>query len=96
MTIIQFKKEIRLLDFKYDPWGEAMSAFFELCARMYKRGLTIPAEWQYRPSPLTSDPTEKDNYWYSLFARCGRHQLLAIGNLLHRYTEYLRRKGKDY
>lgn len=95
MTVIEFKTEMRRLDFKYDPWGEAMNAFFECAARLHKRNAVIPVEWQYRPAPCP-DNTDKENYWYALFGRSGNNQLLQIGALLHRYTMYLRKKGKDY
>jgi hypothetical protein len=95
MTLKQFKKEFRLTDYKYDPWGECMSAWFECAGQMNKRGLYIPHEWQYRPSPL-GDCTDPENYWYSIFAHCGKNQLLAIGQLLHRYDQYLRFKGRNY
>jgi len=95
MTLKQFKKEFRITDFKYDPWGCSMEAFLECAGRMNRRNLDIPSEWEYRPG-MGSDGTDRDNYWYPLFGRCGNSQLKEIGSFLHRYTNYLRYKGRDY
>jgi hypothetical protein len=95
MNIKQFKHELRLNDIKGDPWGASMEAFFECAGRMNKRGVQIPVSWQYKPG-LGGDGTDKDSYYYSLFAHCGNSQLLAIGLFLERYTNYLRKKGRDY
>lgn len=95
MTLKQFKQEFRITDYKYDPWGEALSALFECVGRMNKRGIDIPNEWNYRPG-MGSDGTDKENYWYSLFGRCGNKQLAAIGSFLFRYTNLLQRCGKSY
>lgn len=93
MTIKQFKAEFRLVC--TDTWGEAMEAWFECAGRMNRRGINVPYSWQYRPAPGT-DGTDKESYWYALYARCGNKQLIAIGNLLFRYCQYLKYKGIDY
>lgn len=95
MNLQQFKNELRLVGFKIDPWAQAMGAFFECAGRMNKRGLDIPAEWNYRPG-MGNDGTDKDNYFYSLFARCGNKQLSTIGNYLFRLTNALERAGLSY
>jgi hypothetical protein len=95
MNLQQFKSELRLAGIKFDPWGEAMGAFFECAGRMNRRGLDIPGEWNYRPG-AGSDGTDKDSYWYSLFARCGNKQLAEIGAYLFRLTNALERAGKSY
>jgi hypothetical protein len=95
MNLQQFKAELRHTDIKYDPWGCTMEAWFECAGRMNRRGLDIPAEWNYRPGAGT-DGTDKDNYWYSLFARCGNKQLAAIGAYLYRLSNILERCGKSY
>lgn len=95
MTLTQFKNELRIVGVKLDPWGESMGAFFECAGRMNRRGLDIPAEWNYRPG-MGNDGTDKDNYFYSLFARCSDKQLLAIGNYLYRLTNILDKAGKSY
>lgn len=95
MTLNQFKAELKQTDIKYDPWGCSMEAFFECAGRMNKRGLDIPAEWNYRPGAGT-DGTDKNSYWHSLFARCGNKQLTAIGAYLYRLTNILDRAGKSY
>lgn len=95
MNLTQFKNELRLTDVKYDPWGVVMGAWFECAGRMNRRGINIPPEWNYRPG-AGGDGTDKDSYWYSLFARCGNKQLLAIGTYLHRLSNILEKAGKSY
>lgn len=98
MTLKQFKEELRSTcgrHHKIDLWGNSMSAWFECAGRMNRRGIYIPGEWEYSPG-LGGDGTDKDSYWYSLFARCGNKQLITIGNFLFRYTEYLRFKKVNY
>lgn len=93
MNFKEFKNEYRLVC--SDTWGSAMEAWFECAGRMYRRGINIPSNWQYRPG-MGSNCTDKDSYWYYLFGRCGNKQLQQIGNFLFRYCQYLKFKGKDY
>lgn len=95
MNLTQFKNELRLMGVKHDPWGVTMEAFFECAGRMNRRNLDIPPEWEYRPA-IGTDGTDKESYWYSLFARCGNKQLPTIGNYLYRLTKTLEKAGKSY
>jgi hypothetical protein len=94
MNLKQFKQEYKLI-FSGDHWGTALDAWFECAGRMNRRGMNIPDEWQYSPG-AAGDGTDKESYWYALFARCGNKQLTEIGNFLTRYCQYLKYKGKDY
>lgn len=93
MTLKEFKNEFRLVC--SDTWGNAMEAWFECAGRMNRRSMNIPHEWNYRPG-MGSGGTDKESYWYSLFARCGNKQLTTIGQFLTRYCQYLKYKGIDY
>lgn len=95
MNLQQFKIEFRFTDYKHDPWGCAMEAWFECAGRMNKRGLDIPSEWNYRPG-AGSDGTDKSSHFYTLFGKCGNKQLLTIGNYLYRLTSILDKAGKSY
>lgn len=95
MTLNQFKHELRLVGFKHDPWANTMEAWFECAGRMNKRGLDIPREWNYKPG-MGSDGTDKESYFYPLFARCGNKQLLEIGNYLCRLAGILEKAGQSY
>jgi hypothetical protein len=61
---------------------------------MYERGLPIPAEWQYRPSPLGGkDP---DAYETSICETASDDALRLFGRALNRYAAMLKAAGKDY
>ena len=94
MKVKDFKSELRML-LPSDEWGEAMSAFFECAGQMNKRGLFIPYEWSYSPG-MGSDGTDEDSYWFELFEDAIDDNLILIGDLLHRYTNYLDYKGLSY
>ena len=80
---------------KNDPWGQAVSAFFDVAGELTKRGADVPDAWQYRPGaggPSVSEwgaevfadlqPTDAD--------------LLRLGALLHKLTDRLDRAGRSY
>lgn len=94
MTIKEFKYEMKLTN-SGDSWGNAMNAFFEVAAHLYDKGVTIPDEWEYSPS-MASEQAEEDSYWFELFSIETEENLIKFGNLLHRYTEFLKFKGVDY
>lgn len=78
-----------------DEWGWAMSWMFALCDTMlFDRGMEIPFEWEFRPSPIgkCTDDEWKDE----ILSDLSDNQLAYLGNLLHRYTTRLRKAGKDY
>ena len=77
-----------------DEWGNTMEAWFECAGQMYERGMDIPIEWEYKPSPLGA--TEEDSEFHYTFLECSNAQLKAIGNLLFRLCAKLKRQGKDY
>lgn len=92
-TIKEFKNEFRLIS--SDTWGDAMDAWFEIAGQMNKRGLYIPANWEYRPG-MGSDGTEPESYWYELFEIASDELLIKIGDFLFRYCEFLRFKEVNY
>lgn len=95
MNLQKFKAEFALMHDKSDPWGETMSASFELCGHLCQRGANIPTDWEYRPG-AGSNLTEEENYWHELFANSTTDDLLEIGELLHGATEALVKAGKNY
>lgn len=95
MNIKEFKSELRLMDLKYDPWGTSMDAFFQVADQLHQRYGSTPDVWQYRPSPIVTE-LDQESYWYELLIRCNMHQLVAIGNFLHRYTDLLKYNNQDY
>ncbi len=81
---------------QYDSWGHTMGACFDVCGEMYHRGLDIPEEWRFRPSPLSGDIREHDSGFFDASAMATDSALLEFGILLHRLCDYLRRQGHDY
>jgi hypothetical protein len=92
MNIKDFKNEYRFIC--TDTWGDAMEAWFECAGQMYKRGLSIPASWEYKPG--LGDGTEKDCHWYEIFENAPNNDLEIIGKYLFRYCQFLRYKKVDY
>ena len=60
MTIEEFKIEFKMNN-DGDSWGTCMIAFFDLAARLHIRGVDMPREWEYKPSPLLSEDSEEDD-----------------------------------
>jgi len=78
-----------------DDWGWAISWLFAICDElMFRRSLPVPAEWEFRPSPF--GPDDSDEWKTSILDTFSDSQVQYCGNLLYRYTERLRRAGKDY
>lgn len=81
---------------KFDAWGHTLGAFFDLCGEMYHRGLDIPADWQFCPSPCAGDIREHDSGFFDACAMATDSALLELGILLHQLCDYLRREGHSY
>ncbi len=85
----------RAEDWRYDPWGSAMSVLFDLCDRLYHRDGETPAEWHYQPG-ISGPALEPDSYWFEIFRDTSSAVLITFGHTLHRYIERLRMAGRDY
>jgi hypothetical protein len=79
-----------------DPWGWCMAWWFAIAGTLHDRGDSVPAEWQYRTSPLGGvDPDD----WHASAIRdleIGAPALVHAGNVLMRYAARCRRAGLDY
>lgn len=94
---------IRLGD---DPWGDTMGVWFGIAETLYRDYEDIPADWQFRPSPVIvqgDPPDDDDDSWpeceiASLYF--GGHvtadELRHAGNVLTRYAAQLKLAGLDY
>jgi hypothetical protein len=92
MKLKDFKNDFRSIC--TDTWGDALEGWFECAGQMYLRCLSIPKEWEY--SVGSGDGTDPDSYFHEMFQNANDAELIAIGNLLFRYCEYLRFKGINY
>lgn len=81
-------------DLKHDPWGTAVSAWFDVAAHLYEVG-DCPTEWQYRPGAM-GNTIETDTAYFDFLNELDADQLTEIGNLLWRYSQLLKRHGRDY
>lgn len=97
MTISDYKSEFRLLhgDHDWDAFYGAFDLMFAISAELSYRNNDYPFDnWQYR-EPLSTDYREPDNYWFSLLADEDVDTLITLGNLFHRYINYLEHKGYE-
>jgi hypothetical protein len=92
MTLKNFKDDFRLIC--TDTWGDALESWFECAGQMYSRFLEIPVEWEYNVG--AGDGTDPDSYFHEVFLNATDSELIAIGNFLFRYCEYLRFKKVNY
>lgn len=93
-VVTQFKQLLRENDLKWDPWGTAMSAWFDVASHLFEKG-NCPREWQYKPG-MGGNHIEEDSYYYEFLQVLDAEQLESIGKLLYRYCEILKLNGKDY
>jgi len=73
-----------------DPWGSNISFWLDLCAVLWARDETIPAEWEYSPGLGSPDCEDEHLTEYSSEA------LLQLGALLYRIDAYYRHIGLSY
>lgn len=88
----------------YDLWGSTVSATFDIAECLYRNGADVPAEWEFRPSPMIEVGDELDEDEASMFAldidlmlRGGHYRnLVHAGTILVRYANLLKLAGMDY
>lgn len=82
----------------WDAWGESLGMLFNVCEYMLINDIDIPGKWGFRPSPFASldesSESLKDSIW--LFEGETTESVINFGNILHKYTNFLRYKGEDY
>lgn len=77
-----------------DTWGNTMAWWFAVAGEMHERGLDIPADWQYRPSPLGGK--NDDAYETPICEEASDDALILFGRAMNRYATILKAAGKDY
>lgn len=93
LTASDLMREMRIAQ-SGDWWGDTMGWWFAVAGEMYERGLPIPAEWKYRPSPFgAKDP---DAYETEICETATDNALCLFGRALNRYAKKLKAAGKDY
>lgn len=92
LTARDLMDEFRLIA-NGDVWGNTMIWWFAVAGEMYCRGLSIPADWQYRPG---LNPKEADAYETDVLEQASDEALHLFGRALNRYAATLKRAGKNY
>jgi len=96
MTNLVLMQDYRETHDHGDPWGSAMSALFGIAAELWMRDDgSLPASWLYRPG-AAADPRDPEDYLYETFKEADTEDLLALGELLNRYCDLLKRAECDY
>ena len=94
------KNEFRTFaDWKYDPWGSAMSAAFQVCNELYYRNpnIGVLATVQYSPGALAAgDPRDPEDEYFEILQDVHSGDLVAWLLFLDRYTRLLTAKGENY
>lgn len=93
LTYDDLKHEYRLMH-DGDEWGNCLSWWFAVAGEMYERGLDIPPEWQYRPSPFGG--REEGLYETDVCLEASDEALELFGRVLCRLGERLKACGRDY
>lgn len=86
-----------------DAWASAMGAWFAIAGVLTIEGESVPASWQYRPSPLQTEEHERDGSWLADYFfdayRAGdinADDLRHAGDVLMRYSSMLETAGRSY
>lgn len=77
-----------------DSWGDSMELSFAVAGEMYERGMAIPKKWKYYPSPFGAK--DEDSYWTKPLETVTDEDLERLLTFCWRYTNLLKRHGKDY
>lgn len=78
-----------------DEWGWCLGWLFAVCdTLLFDRNEEVPAHWEFRPSPMGK--SSDDEWRDEVLGDMSNSQLLYVGEVLHRYSNNLRRMGKDY
>lgn len=80
-----------------DAWGSCMKWWFTIADEIYfnRDNLSVPDDWQFRPSPL-GPSNEEGDYEADECKAASDEDLMAMGGLMHRLAGILKAKGLDY
>ena len=93
--LTRLKAEIRTDGFS-DPFATCMSWLFAVAEVIhFEREIDVPPEWQYRPSPVQTEP-EPDRLEVDLLRDEDDETVLALGRLLYRWSRLIEARGDSY
>ena len=93
-AVNSMKAHIRDDDFDHDPWGTSMAFYFSLCDFMWEQSTAVPNVCNYRHGAGTD--TDDPRYQEIVAINPSPDACTYMSLLLNRYTDILRRQGKDY
>ena len=95
LTLADLRSEFRLTYDGGDAWGHVMHWWFTIADDLYFRGVPLPPDWEFRPSPMgrANDP---DDYAAGMMQFISDHDALAFGKTLARYARKLEKAGRSY
>lgn len=73
-----------------DPFGTVMITWFRVADEMYRRGIKIPKNWDYRPGAGVLGERDLE------FEHLTNSELKTLGNFLERLVKRLIKAGRDY
>ena len=89
------KKEYKLTS-DGDAWGNCMQWLFAIGDHLtFNTNIPVPAEWEFRPSPLGADD---DSYVFQFLREdhVAADDVLSFGHSLIRLRDILQSQGRDY
>lgn len=86
---------------KGDPWGNAMSLWFDIAEYLTVKGVHVPGHWQFRPSPMLPETVKelRTSRFYrdiDVLEEMSTKELIHTGSVLERYTQMLDSAGYSY
>lgn len=89
--------EIRLDDIKHDPWGTALSWWFDIADVLHAEGAVIPSGWGFSPGLGATRELEFSNVadmWVAGYVDAD--DLRYAGNVLARFVRIAEVEGRSY
>ena len=97
MNYLDIKSEYVAQHDSGDQWGSAMSARFDICETLTRRGDDVPASWEFHAGAgLFGIDDEPESYFGCIIRDADSADLVRFGNVLARYTNALRLADLDY
>lgn len=80
-----------------DAWGETMHWWFVIADEIHfnRDDLSVPSEWQFRPSPM-GPSNEEDDYAVNVVRDASDEDLVTFGGMMNRLASILKASGRDY
>lgn len=90
------KGEFRLTS-SGDVWGDTMQWWFSIADELYwnREEGVVPASWEFKPAPM-GPQNDPEDYITVVVKSATTEDLVKFGEVLSRYSHFLKLVGKDY